>query len=94
MEAEDVQPKVEQADNDEFVTPDTANGSTASAPPAGQKPAAPSKAKPHGLDKDSPGGAKRRCVSTACIACRKRKSKVCAPRLSPVKHRATRHGLP
>lgn len=32
--------------------------------------------KSHSTDKGSPAPAKRRCVSTACIACRKRKSKV------------------
>ena len=35
------------------------------------------KAKSRGKDKDSVASAKRRCVSTACIACRRRKSKVC-----------------
>lgn len=36
-----------------------------------------SKSKSHSKDKGSPASAstKRRCVSTACIACRKRKSK-------------------
>ena len=38
----------------------------------------PTKSKSHSKDKDSPASAsaKRRCVSTACIACRRRKSKV------------------
>jgi len=30
-------------------------------------------------DKEAAASAKRRCVSTACIACRRRKSKVCLP---------------
>ena len=36
------------------------------------------KSKSHSKDKGSPASAsaKRRCVSTACIACRRRKSKV------------------
>lgn len=38
------------------------------------------KSKSHSKDKGSPASAsaKRRCVSTACIACRRRKSKVCS----------------
>lgn len=38
----------------------------------------PNKSKSHSKEKDSPASAsaKRRCVSTACIACRRRKSKV------------------
>jgi len=35
-----------------------------------------SKIKARNIDKASDNSAKRRCVSTACIACRKRKSKV------------------
>ena len=39
----------------------------------------PSKAKSGRRDKDPPAASKRRCVSTACIACRRRKSKVSLP---------------
>ena len=46
-----------------------------------------SKTKSHSRDKDSKespsaASAKRRCVSTACIACRRRKSKVCCYKFS------------
>lgn len=53
--------------------PDTSNEGTI-------HPDAPAKtssgAKSRKRDRDSPGSSKRRCVSTACIACRRRKSKV------------------
>ena len=40
------------------------------------------KSKARSRDKDSPVSVKRRCVSTACIACRRRKSKVCQESLN------------
>ena len=46
--------------------------------PSSSSSSASNKSKSHGKHKDSPASAsaKRRCVSTACIACRRRKSKV------------------
>ena len=41
------------------------------------KPRRRDKDKDKDKDNDPDGSAKRRCVSTACIACRRRKSKVC-----------------
>lgn len=53
--------------------PDTSTEGTIN-PDAPTKPS--SGAKSRKRDKDSPASSKRRCVSTACIACRRRKSKV------------------
>ena len=85
--AAEVHAKIEVPEQDDIIVQETAS----SQPIASATPK-PSKAKSHGLDKDSPGGAKRRCVSTACIACRKRKSKVrpCASQSSCV---STRYDL-
>ncbi|KAI9800274.1 MAG: hypothetical protein M1833_003388 [Piccolia ochrophora] len=58
--------EVKEEDGSPPGVADTANGSTRSPPPKG-------KARPQ--DKETSSAAKRRCVSTACIACRKRKSK-------------------
>jgi hypothetical protein len=66
-------PKIEDDDPDHTTHTDIPNA--VESVPKGNK------AKSHSRDKDSkdsPGSAsaKRRCVSTACIACRRRKSKV------------------
>ena len=66
-------PKIEDDDPNHTTTNDIPNA--VESVPKGNK------AKSHSRDKDSkdsPGSAsaKRRCVSTACIACRRRKSKV------------------
>ena len=68
-------PKIEDEEPDYTTTTDVPNATDSL--PKGNK------TKSHGRDKDSkdsPGSAsaKRRCVSTACIACRRRKSKVCS----------------
>ena len=69
--AAEVQAKIEEHTQQDFASQYAgATRPTTSAAPMSTK------AKLHGLDKDLPGGAKRRCVSTACVACRKRKSKV------------------
>ena len=73
-------PKIEDNDPDHTTTNDIPN-------PVESVPKE-NKAKPHSRDndsKDSPGSAsaKRRCVSTACIACRRRKSKVRLLAFSP-----------
>lgn len=72
-------PKREE-EPDQTATSDIPSA-TESATPKESKSAKGSKSKSHSRDvdsKDSPGSAsaKRRCVSTACIACRRRKSKV------------------
>ena len=67
-------PKIEDDEFDHTITTDIPNAS--------ESLLKGNKIKSHSRDKDSkdsPGSAsaKRRCVSTACIACRRRKSKVC-----------------
>ncbi len=73
-------PKIEDDEPDHTTTTDIPNASESL--PKGNK------TKSHSRDKDSkdsPGSAsaKRRCVSTACIACRRRKSKVCSSSSCP-----------
>jgi hypothetical protein len=57
-------------DNSNGTTPEVDRG-----PPARSSPSTTNGKSKH-RDKDPSGSAKRRCVSTACIACRRRKSKV------------------
>ena len=73
-------PKIEDDELDHTTTTDIPNALESL--PKGNK------IKSHSRDKDSkdsPGSAsaKRRCVSTACIACRRRKSKVCSSSSCP-----------
>lgn len=46
-------------------------------PPGSLSPTSKIKPRRKDKDKEAAASAKRRCVSTACIACRRRKSKVC-----------------
>src|SRR5690349_18096595 len=49
--------------------------SPSSIPPSSSESAPIGKGKTKNKEKDGPSAVKRRCVSTACIACRRRKSK-------------------
>lgn len=64
---------VDEADHNIIRVTNNINGST-------ETVTKPAKAKSRNKDNDSAASAKRRCVSTACIACRRRKSKVCKSR--------------
>lgn len=48
-------------------------------PPSASKPESKSKSRKNENNDTNTDASKRRCVSTACIACRKRKSKVSMP---------------
>ena len=79
------EPKTEESD---FPTPQyLSSPSEKASPKASVKTKSPSQ--PRAADKDA-ASAKRRCVSTACIACRKRKSKVCLSYVSHSVERTTR----
>lgn len=60
---------VDEAEHNTIPVTNSTNGSTHISPK-------PIKSKSRNRDKESAASAKRRCVSTACIACRRRKSKV------------------
>ena len=72
--AEDAKTKVEQSDLSNDIDPE----------PEDEANTTQGQTKSHPVDKESPSSisAKRRCVSSACIACRRRKSKVSGPRTS------------
>ena len=73
-------PKIEDEETNHTTTIDIPNALHSL--PKGNKIKSHSREKD---SKDSPGStsAKRRCVSTACIACRRRKSKVCSSSSCP-----------
>ena len=79
-------------DQPQPLSPTSSIPNNIDSPPGSLSPTSKTKPRRKDKDKEAAASAKRRCVSTACIACRRRKSKVCllpsprepCPNLKPI----------